>query len=240
MKSLRFLSLLSLATLSCIPILLPAVEAVKFEAVLYLFRSSSIGKIDFSKALHGPIPISGESIVVSPPATIVFDGQEVLALNGEGYTWNGGQVVPARFSETKLPVMETRAGQSVTIRIDVPIQFLEKMSDGSLQVREIPRNSTAAPRYQLTLSAQPAAEAPQGYDLKVTCQMDISTVQGREKIPGVDLEVGRPVISRFDRKIEYWGRKGEWFGIMVGQKESGDFTLQILLKVSSAGEPPAS
>ena len=239
MKTPRFLLGLTLALLSCIPAMLPAAEAVKIETVLYLFKSKSIPTIDLSKALHGQAPFSGGGIVVTPPATIVFDG-EALVL-GAGYTWNGGQVVPPRFSEMITPTIIALVGQPATIRIAVPVQFLEKMPDGSLQVREIARDSADAPRYQLTFTAQPTTDAPQGYgyDLTVKCQMDIATMQGREKIPGIDLDVGRPITARFDKSVEFWSKKGEWFGIMAGQKESGDYTLLILLKVSSADDAPA-
>lgn len=238
MKTPHFLLGLNLALLSCIPAMLPTAEAVKIEAVLYLFKSNSIPKINFSKALSGPAPLSGDGIVISPPATIDFDREE-LALSGAAYTWNGGQVVPPRFSEMATPTIIALVGQPATIRITVPVQFLEKMPDGSLLVREIPQDSPGAPRYQLTLVAQPAVGAPSGYDLKVACQMDIATMQGREKISGVDLDVGRPITSRFDKRVEFWSKSGEWFGIMAGQKESGDYTLLILLKVSSAGDTPA-
>ncbi len=66
--------------------------------------------------------------------------------------------------------------------------------------------------------------------------MDIATMQGREKIPGIDLEVGRPITARFDKSVEFWSKKGEWFGIMADQEESGDYTLFLLLKVSHAGD----
>ena len=132
-------------------------------------------------------------------------------------------------------------GQAATIRVVVPVQYLEKLPDGSLQLREVAGNLPDVPHYLLTLNARPTGEGPAGYgyDLVVSCRMDIATMQGREKIPGVDLEVGRPITARFDKNVEFWGRKGEWFGLMAGQKESGDYTLLILLKVSSAGAPSA-
>jgi len=231
--------LLSLLALSaCVPSMLAVAETVKFEAVLYLFKSKSIPRIDFSQALRGRARRSGEGIVITPPATVVFDNEE-LAL-GSNYTWNGGQTVPARFSETKLPVIVTAVGQAAMIRVVVPVQYLEKMPDGSLKVREVAGNLPDIPHYSLTLTATTAAEPPQGqaYDLIVTCQMDIATMQGREKIPGIDLDVGRPITARFDKSVEFWSRKGEWFGIMADQEESGEYTLCLLLKVLDAGDSP--
>ena len=216
-----------------IPPMAAAAEAVKFEAVLYLFKSKAIPNIDFSKALHGRTARSGDGIVITPPATVVFDNEELVL--GANYTWNGGQVVPARFYETKLPDIVAAVEQAATIRVVVPVQYLEKMPDGSLKVREVSGNSPDSPHYSLTLTARPATEAPQGYDLIVMCQMDVVTMQGREGIHGIDLEVGRPITARFDKRVEFWGRKGEWFGLMTGQKESGDYTLLLLLKVSPAG-----
>jgi TonB family protein len=211
---------------------------VKIEAVLYLFKSTSIPKINFSKAMHGPAPLSGDGIVISPPATIDFDRDE-LALSGAAYTWNGGQVVPPRFSKMATPTIVALVGQPAMIRIAVPVQFLEKMPDGSLKLREMAGDLPEIPHYLLTFDARSATNGPSGYDLIVSCRMDIATMQGREKIPGIDLDVGRPITARFDKSVEFWSKKGEWFGIMAGQKESGDYTLLILLKVSSADDAPA-
>ncbi len=142
--------------------MLAAAEAVKFEAVLYLFKSESIPKIDLSKALRGMPRLSGDGIVITPPATVVFDKEELVL--GANYTWNGGQTVPARFYETKLPVFVTAMEQAAIIRVVVPVQYLEKMPDGSLKVREVAGNLPDIPHYSLTLSARPATEAPHGYD----------------------------------------------------------------------------
>ena len=73
----------------------------------------------------------------------------------------------------------------------------------------------------------------------ISCRMDIASLQGREKIPGIDLEVGRPITARVDKHVEFWARKGDWFGLMTDGNESGEYTLWMLLKVSSASEVPA-
>jgi hypothetical protein len=232
MKSSLFVAVFGLSFSACLPLALPAVETVKIEAVLYLFKSDSIPNINFSRALKGLPSRSGNGIVVTPPATVLFD-KEDLTINGGGYTWNGGQRVPAQFHETKLPPIITALGQSATVRMVVPVQFLERMPDGSLKLREMAGDLPDTPHYILTLAARSAADVPPGYDMVISCQMDIATMQGREKISGIDLDVGRPITARFDRHIEFWGRKGEWFGLMTSQKESGDYTLWILLKVSS-------
>jgi hypothetical protein len=232
MKPYHFTFLPCLVLLTLFPAVLPAVETLKLKPVLYLFRS--IEHIDFRDALRGSPPLSGDGIVFTQagqPATVIFD-QEKLVLNGGNYTWNGGSKVPPQFNATELPAIITPTGQSATIQCDVPIQYLEKMPDGSLQVREVSRDSTELPHYRLTLTVRPDTNAKFGYDLVVLCQMDIAAVQGREKIPGVELEVGRPIVSRFDNHVEFWTKSGEWSGLMAGTKASGDYTLLLLLKVS--------
>lgn len=239
MKPLRLIFLFGLPVSSFLQPALAAAETVKIETVLYLFNS--VERIDFKKALKGKPPRSGEAIVVTPPATVVFDREE-LVTKGADYTWNGGSKVPARFSETKLPAIVAEAGQAATIRVAAPVQYLEKMPDGRLQLREVAGNLPDVPHYLLTLKVSPTNEGPPGYgyDLIVSCQMDIVTMQGREKIPGVDLEVGRPITGRIDKHVEFWARKGEWFGLMMDGNEGGEYTLWMLLKVSSAGGKPAA
>ncbi|MBI2498034.1 MAG: hypothetical protein HYV75_09050 [Opitutae bacterium] len=234
MKLLHHPILLGSVVLTFLQPTLPAAETVKFETVLYLFKADSVPHIDFSKALAGKPPLSGPAIVVTPPATVVFDHEE-LVLKGADYAWNGGQVVPPRFSETKLPAIVTKSGQAATIRLVVPVQYLEKQADGSFKLREVAGNLPEVPHYLLTLNVRPGSDTPTGYDFIVSCQMDITTMQGREKIPGVDLEVGRPITSNFDKTVEFWARKGEWLGLMTEQNEKTDYVLWMMLKVSSAG-----
>jgi len=223
-------SLLCLCSHLYLPATLSAAETAKFEAVLYLFRGNAISHIDFSSALKGLPARSGGGIVITPPATVLFD-KEQLHMQGASYTWNDGRGVPAQFSETKLPAMVAPMGEAVTVRMAVPVQFLERTPDGTLKLREMAGDLPDTPHYVLTLGARPAADGPPGYDMIVSCRMDIATMQGREKIAGIDLDVGRPITARFDRHIEYWGRENEWFGLMSAQEESGDYGLFLLLKV---------
>lgn len=234
--SVRFASAVLLAL---VPLVMPATDAVKIEAVLYLFRSVSINHVDFSKARQGLPPISGNGIVFGQPATVVFE-RERLVLHGASYSWNDDGKIPHQFSKMGLPTMVAELGQAVSIRADVPVQFLEKMPDGSLQVREGSGTLPDLPHYQLTLNVRSGIQPTYGYDLIVTCQMDVSTMQGREKIPGLDLDVGRPILARFDRKVEFWAKHDGWSGVWVDSPSDGDYNLLVLLKVSPIRPAPAA
>src|SRR5690606_21361284 len=69
-------------------------------------------------------------------------------------------------------------------------------------------------------------------ELRVSCTVNLATVAGREKIPGVNLDVGRPVLSRFEGHIESAVRADEWMALLLRSPNGSEYSLLLLLKVS--------
>jgi hypothetical protein len=227
MKSYRFAILLCTLLLVLHPSVLSAVENVRLDLVLHAFKDADFGRI----VVGADTPaVAGQRTVFSGPVTVAFD-QKTLALNGAEYVWNGGP--PAHLSVLSAPTIITSLGKPATIMIAQPVQYLEKAADGRLQVREIPRDSPDLPHYQMTFDTRRTETAA---DFIVSCQLDIAMLQGREKIPGVELEVGRPILARFKDTVEFRNPTGRWSGLLIRCPGGSDYSLLVLLKVSPFDE----
>ena len=113
--------------------------------------------------------------------------------------WNqiGNQCIPQDY---EIPLKDI-AGEPVTLLSTVPMQYLEKAADGSLQVRQIPADSPDAPRYQLTFTVGAGGDAAGG--LPLTCEIVLAMVKGREPVPGVNLKVEK--WHTFDLQASFTG-----------------------------------
>lgn len=215
---------------------LRAAEAVQLETVLYVFKDPDFARISLAA---DEVTGTGRGIVFRSPVTLTFDHQ-ILALNGARYAWNGDQPAPASFSEMALPGIVTPFGQAAMVLCNQPVQYLEKAADGSLHVREIGQDSPEVPHYRLTVTVQAGASAA-GY--VVACALDIATVTGREKIPGVELDAGKPILARLKDTLRFPVSAGEWSGILLRRPSGSDYSLVMLMKASpyepAAGAPIA-
>ncbi len=235
MKFLRPTFLLSAALFGSLFPALPAAEILKLDSVLYVFKDADFARISIDET---PAP-SGQGIAFSAPATLVFD-QQAMVLDGGSYAWDGKTKVPPHFSLMELPRIVTAPGQPASVRCVQPTQYLEKAADGSLHVREIPQGSPEAPHYQVKLTVQPAGAA--ATELTISCEMDLAMIKGREKIPGVDLDTGRPILASFKDTFRVKSRPGIWSGVLVRCPGASDYSVLLLLKVAPEGgvPPPAA
>lgn len=225
MKSHRFALRLYVVLLISSASVLSAVETVRLDLVLHVFKDADVGSI----VVGGAPAAVGQAIVFNGSSSVAFD-QKTLTLKGAEYTWNGGP--PACFSILSTPAIVTTLGKTTSILIAQPVQYLEKAEGNNLQIREIPSDSPDLPHYQITFDVHRAV-AP-STDLLVSCQMDIAMLQGREKIPGVELEVGRPILTWFKDNVEFRNSVVGWSGLMLRRPGGSDYSLLMLLKVSPA------
>ncbi len=222
--------------------LLPAVvsnlaagPALRLETELYVFRNSDFHAVEIPGAAAAVIENRGR--VFRSPATVRFD-QETLSLAGPDFAWSGGLNPPRGLSLIATPAVVLTPGTPVTILSTVPTQYLEKLADGTLQVRDIPADSPDAPHCRLTFTLGPASDAAE--ELPLACDLDIATVGARENVAGVTLEVGKPVLARFNEKLNPTVRVGEWSALFLPAPNGSDYSMLVLLKVGPAGSPQRS
>jgi hypothetical protein len=118
-------------------------------------------------------------------------GRIQFRMDEKGATWNGRARPPACPEATTLaePTLTTLAGQKATIFVgsDQPLQYFGRLDDGRFELRSL------SARTGLTLTE---AVADEGETLLLSpFELSIDAAGEREPIPGVELDVGKPIIS---------------------------------------------
>jgi N-acetylneuraminic acid mutarotase len=236
------------ATAFLLPVIatLHAGEKLNLETAIYIFRTGDFHEIKLPGAAaaaenHGIVfnaataVVENHGVVLKSPATVNFD-QVTLSLEGSQVTWSGSSTPPGQFTLVAAPAtVPLTAGKPVTMTSSVASQYLERLADNSLQVREIPAEAPEAPHFRLTFTAGSVANASE--DLLLACDLDIATVCARENVPGVALEVGKPVIARFKDNLQVAARAGQWAALLLKAPNGSDYSLLLLLKVVPAQAP---
>jgi len=203
-------------------------DALQLQSQLLVFKNS-----DFREVRADPAVGSDHRFGIL--TTIRFD-QHTLALQGSEFKWSPEDTAPKFI--TLIPVQPLRLGfnQPATIRCAAPTQYLEKQADGTFSLREIAADSPDAPRYLLTFLVEPGRAAAN--DLLVTCRTEIVTICAREKLPGVNLEIGRPLLNvrRDENKLEV--HKDEWAALLLRAPQENDYSVLTLLKISDDPAAP--
>jgi hypothetical protein len=93
------------------------------------------------------------------------------------------------------PEITTVLGQAVTIEVSATadrIPYLVRTGEKTFEMREAKPDARLGIRIQLT--PQPVADEP-GLVRMSPVKISITTLDGREPIPGVDLDIGKPIVS---------------------------------------------
>ena len=217
-----------------------AEQQLRLQPMLYVFRNSDFRNVSVEApapvGVEGPSSVGeGHTVVIRSPATIRFDNN-TLALQGGEFRWSTGDTPPAAISLVPAPTMRFGLNQSATIRCVVPTQYMEKRADGTFSLREIASDSPDVPRYVLSFHVEPGRDATN--ELLVTCRPEIATIRGREKIPGVDLDVGRPLMSSFNDEIKLAVNKNEWSMLLFRAPKANDYSVLTLFKIGNEPAPP--
>jgi dienelactone hydrolase len=212
--------------------------------MVYVFRNSDFRDVSVEASASGSAEGKtsaggGHALVIKSPSTIHFDG-DTLALNGSEFKWSTGDTPPAAISLVPVSAMRFGLNQSATIRCVVPAQYMEKRSDGTFRLQEIASDSPDVPRFMLSFHVEPGRSAAN--ELLVTCLPEVATIRSREKITGVDLEIGRPQMSSFNDEITLPVQKGEWSILIFRAPKVNDYSVLALFKISEepASPPPSA
>jgi hypothetical protein len=228
-QTLSLLTLLLLQTVTAAE----TMESFKLETHSYVFKNNDFQsvKLPDSATTHP------RSIDFRSPSTAQFD-RETLSLDGGRFAWNGGQLAPSQFRPIAIPAVMLVPGQPVSLLSVVPVQYFEKDANGTLQVREISKDSPDAPHWRLTFTLKTTTK--QGDDLGLACEVDVASVSARESLPGVTLPVGKPVIARFNEKLDLKVVPDEWSAFVVRSPNESNYSLLTLLKIARAVKPVES
>jgi len=173
--------------------------------------------------------------ILSVPGTLRFDHWTQVPTSEE-FAWTSATLGTRKFSLISSPTMICRAGQKGSLSIGSTAQYFEKQADGSFRLHELPQDSRRgphpdSPHYTLTLLARPDDTTPGG--IAVTFASDILVLASREKIPGVDLDVGKPILATIKDEQTFTARSGAWTGLLCQSPGGSDYSLLVLLQVSS-------
>jgi hypothetical protein len=201
--------------------------SLQLEPQLYIFRTADFRSISVGGQR---LTTDQRALAVTAPAQLAFDDAR-LTLDQTNYRWSAPGL-PPQFNTVAAPVIGITFGRPAALLSEMPAQYFEKRTDGTFVLRETPRNSSEIPRYQITFRVDPVDAA--GRTLRIAADAEIATVRSREKLPGVDLDVGRPVTATFKEHLEYTAGAGDWTALLLRSPNGSDYSALLLARVASA------
>jgi hypothetical protein len=239
---IRFLFMLSLASFAAWPAPLRAQDVPVLPKDVYVFRIQLLvapnAGIRDAAAESTSRSAGGEHTqpwqILSVPGTLRFD-RWTHAPASEEFAWTVATLGTKKFNLLSMPTVITHAGQKASVIIGSTAQYFEKQADGSFRLHELPKAPRGnpqpdGPHYALTLVARPDDTTPGS--LAVTFASDIVVLASREKIPGVDLDVGKPVLATIKDEQTFTARLDAWNALLCQSPGGSDYSLLVLLKVS--------
>jgi hypothetical protein len=217
--------------------ILQATGELSLESAIYIFKPSDFNAVNVPGATAAA---DGQTLIFRSPASARFD-QLTLALEGAHVAWGSCNSPPEAFSLIAAPPrVPITPGRPVSMTSSATVQYLEPASAGSFRMREISDTSPEAPHIRLTFTANPG-ESMAG-DFLLNCDLDIATVSARKNIPGVALDIGKPLMASFNENLGIPVTPGQWAGALVKAPNGGEFSMLLLLRLTvgeNAGMPPA-
>jgi len=165
-------------------------------------------------------------------------GKEKLEFKKGNCFWKNNVLPMSRERKVKLPeeqigliyspeiVMAEHSKRKVKIESEQPIQYFEKRKDGLFELKEIKL------RTGLDIEIEPVEEEDKGYIRLTDMVMTMRSVEKRERIEGVNLPVGRPVLGEQKYVFYFRVRPGKDYGILI-RPGRGQGRLLIRLRASS-------
>ncbi|MHC4665577.1 MAG: hypothetical protein ACYS9T_06420 [Planctomycetota bacterium] len=126
-------------------------------------------------------------------------------------------------------VIETdeHSGGEVSIESTQPIQYFERRSDGLYELKEMELRTGL--HFNITEAVE---EEDKGYIRLTDIEMTMRSVGSREKVEGVNLPVGRPILGEEKYVFYFRVRPGKDYGILISP-EQGQGGLLLRLRASS-------
>jgi hypothetical protein len=156
--------------------------------------------------------------------------------------WNGEENPP---EDTVLevissPKVSTQAGNKASMMTGSTLEYFTKEEDGCFKWHFT--SQVDSPELRIAFTPQPADDDPDSGLVELDMELSMLAMTGREKIPGVNLDVGRPILhfrtmaSTLTLALGHWHLvSGHQFTEAGGGE--GDFLL-VLLRVQNVKDLP--
>ena len=165
-------------------------------------------------------------------------GKDKLEFKDGTCFWNKTEIPIAGPQKVKLPEekihlvyspaieMYEHSKGSVEIQSKQPIQYFEKRDDGLFELKkmELPTG--------MNIVIEAKEEEDKGYILLADMVMTMRSIESRERIEGVNLSVGQPVLGEQKYVFFFRVRPGKDYGILITPQQ-GQGGLLIRLRATS-------
>jgi hypothetical protein len=137
-----------------------------------------------TSAAPGPMP--------APPAVAAYQ-RELAQSSTDDELWVCASMDVPGITTVAAPKLVTRTGQPVTLSIQTSSRFsyLEPLGDDKYQAKYSPVQELGM---KVVVALQPVAGDDTSVDVS-PLEIEVTALDGREPVEGLDLEVGKPIIS---------------------------------------------
>ena len=214
---------------------------IRIQSQIFRFTGNLGGKMSIDEQIwttDEPPDELKDIVTVFSNANFRF-GKDKLKFRDGRCLWNDKEFPISGSSDVKLPadriklyyspeiITEEHGKGKWKIESNQPIQYFQKRPDGLFELKEM-KLPTA-----LVMKITEAIENERdGYIELTDILMTLRSVEKRQKIPGVNLSVGKPIIGKQQYKFYFQVRPGKDYGIIV-RPQRGQGGLLIRLRASS-------
>ncbi|HUW20794.1 MAG TPA: hypothetical protein VMW16_15960 [Sedimentisphaerales bacterium] len=132
--------------------------------------------------------------------------------------------------------MAEHSGGEISIEPTQPIQYFEKRADGLYELKEMELQTGLYVKI-----TEAVEEEDKGYIRLTDIIMTIRLVGSRERIEGVNLPVGRPILSEEEYVFYFRVRPGKDYGILITpERGQGGLLIRLRASSTSSGTLPKS
>jgi hypothetical protein len=173
-------------------------------------------------------------------------GKDRLKFDKGRCFWNETEIPIGDPKELNLPedqiewvaspeiAMYEHAAGSFKIEPKQPIQYFEKRADGLFELKEMELQTGLD-----IVITEAIEEAKDGYIALTDIVMSMRSVERREKIEGVNLAVGRPILGQEKYVFYFRLRPGKDYGILIRpESERGGLLLRLRASSTHSGTLP--
>lgn len=160
-----------------------------------------------------------------------------LKADEKGWTWDGNSKPPegAKVDQLASPRVLVLMGQSFEISIgsQQPIQYFEKRADGLFELKTVP---------EPTGFSFSGKVSEGGNDDLIVADLDfgLSSIQKRQPIEGVTLDVGLPVIDKQEFSTKLAVKPSQYYGMQLSTQGQGFLILRLRLDAVEPESKPAA